>query len=61
MRMDAVRASAIQYDHRWFLDDAVAWVSLLRPRIRRYNRERVYARVPAPPRTRRRRSTPSGE
>lgn len=57
MRMDAVRSSAIQYDHRWFRDDAVTWVSLLRPRIRRYNRERVYARVPAPPRERRRAAT----
>ncbi|MGH0033550.1 MAG: sulfotransferase family protein [Myxococcota bacterium] len=54
MRMDAVRSAAIQYDHRWFVDDTVGWVHLLRPRIRRYNRERVYARVPKPPRERRR-------
>lgn len=55
MRMDATRSAAIQYDHRWFSDDAAALVHLLRPRIRRYNRERVYAHVSTPPRDRQRR------
>ena len=56
MRMDAVRSKHVQYDHRWFNDDRIGWVHALRPRIRRFNRELVYARVPRPPREGRARS-----
>jgi hypothetical protein len=45
MRSDNKKSKKIYYDQAWFTDDMINLLYLMRPRIRDYNKKRVYSNL----------------